>query len=149
MSPRRAGPPRRRGTPYDLDAGKIAAVGHDVGGQLAVLLGTTAGDAALEGDGGSPGPSSAVQAVVDLAGSLSTGGLNPVSRVAKGSAPTLILHGTADAKVSTTESQALVAALKVAGVATTLDLQIAAGHDLPAAGAERRVALVDLATRVF
>ncbi|MEO8483021.1 MAG: alpha/beta hydrolase [Acidobacteriota bacterium] len=114
---------------YGLDADHIGVIGFGLGGQLAALLGTTADVPSLDGDGGSAGQSSRVQAVVDLAGPTSTGGLNPVTYVTGDDAPTLILHGTADRKVSTLESQALVVALKVAGVTTTLDLQFAVGHD--------------------
>ena len=42
--------------------------------------------------------------------------VNPLAHVTKDDAPTLILHGTADTVVPTLESQALVSALKVAGV---------------------------------
>jgi BD-FAE/Putative esterase len=73
-----------------------------------------------------------VQAVIDLAGPVTSGALNPATYVSKTSAPTLILHGTSDSVVSTQESQKLVSALKVAGVTTTLDLQFAVGHDLGA-----------------
>ena len=54
--------------------------------------------------------------VVDLAGPMTAGGLNPVTYVTKDDAPTLILHGTADTDVSTKQSQMLVSALKVACV---------------------------------
>ena len=121
---------RANASMYGLDAAHIAAFGYGTGGQLAALLGTTGAVKALEGDLGNLDHSSQVQAVVDLAGPVTTGGLNPVTYVTKESAPTLMLHGTADTTVSTRESQALVSALKVAGVTTTLDLQIGVGHGL-------------------
>ena len=123
---------RAHATTYNLDAAHVAAMGYGIGGQLAALAGTTAEDKTLEGDSGTSGQSSGVQAVVDLAGPVTTGGLNPVTHVTKTSAPTLMLHGTADSAVSTQESQKLVSALKVAGVTTTLDLQFGVGHDLGA-----------------
>lgn len=53
---------------YNIDPERIGAMGGSAGGHLAALLGT-AGDAKeLEGDGGSQGFSSRVQAVVDLYG---------------------------------------------------------------------------------
>ena len=88
-------------------AGTAAAPneGRGQGGQLAVLLGTTADVSTLEGDEGNPGQSSQVQAVVDVAGPMTTGALNPVEYVTKDDAPTLILHGTSDTEVSTRQSQ--------------------------------------------
>ncbi len=44
-----------------------------------------------------------MQAVVDVAGPVTTGGLNPTSYVTADNAPTLIIHGTADRQVSTQE----------------------------------------------
>jgi endo-1,4-beta-xylanase len=121
---------RANAAKYNLDGSHIGAFGYGVGGQLAVLLGTTAGVTTLEGNEGSPGESSQVQAVIDVAGPVTTGGLNPVDYVTKAAAPTLIIHGTADTEVSTRQSQVLVSALKVAGVDTLLDMQVAAPHDL-------------------
>jgi len=115
---------------FNLDAAHIAAIGYGNGGQLAALLGTTAG--LPPGGGSASGTSSAVQAFVDLAGPVTTGGLNPVTYVTKDTAPALILHGTADTVVSTRDSQALISAMKVAGVTATLDLQIGVSHDLGA-----------------
>jgi endo-1,4-beta-xylanase len=83
----------------------------------------------LDSDEGNPGESSQVQAVIDVAGPVTTG-LNPVDYVTKDDAPTLIIHGTADTEVSTRQSQTLVSALKVAGVDTLLDMQVGAPHDL-------------------
>src|SRR5579884_3238443 len=115
---------------YNLDASHIGAFGYGTGGQLAALLGTTADVKSLEGDEGNPNESSQLQAVIDIAGPMTSGGLNPVDYVTKDDAPTLLIHGTADTKVSTSQSQMLVSALKVAGVETLLDLQVGASHDL-------------------
>jgi acetyl esterase/lipase len=53
---------------FDVDAFRIGAWGYSAGGNLASLLGLTASDAGLEGDGGYPGVSSRVSAVADLFG---------------------------------------------------------------------------------
>ena len=74
---------------------------------------------------------SRVQAVCALAGTVDRAQrVNPLAFVTKDDAPTLILHGSADAVVPTLQSQALVSALKVAGVDATLDLQIGVTHEL-------------------
>jgi len=115
---------------YNLDAAKIAAMGFGPGGEVAALLGTAGDVKELEGDEGNLDQPSRVQAVVDLAGPMDPGAVNPVAYVTKDDAPVLILHGTADSKVSTRDSQKFVSALKVAGVNSTLDLQVGAGHDV-------------------
>jgi endo-1,4-beta-xylanase len=107
---------RANATTYNLDSAHIAVMGYGAGGDIAALLGTDNLD-----------QSSRVQAVVDLAGPMDKG---TVAAVTKASAPTLILHGTADTKVPTWDSQRLVSALKVAGVDATLDLQMSTGHDV-------------------
>jgi acetyl esterase/lipase/enterochelin esterase-like enzyme len=116
---------------FNVDAAKIGVFGHDDGATVAAILGTAADVPALEGEGGAVGHSSRVQAVVALAGAIDRSQpINPIAYVTKDDAPTLLLHGTADAVVPTLQSQALVSALKVAGVETTLDLQIGAPHAL-------------------
>lgn len=55
---------RARAGELGVDGDRIAAWGESAGGHLAALLGLTAADAALEGDVGITGPSSAVAAVV-------------------------------------------------------------------------------------
>ncbi|MEI7435203.1 MAG: alpha/beta hydrolase [bacterium] len=53
---------------YGLDHDRIGAAGGSAGGHLVALLGTTAGSPDLEGRGGNPAMSSAVQAVCDFCG---------------------------------------------------------------------------------
>lgn len=54
-----------------VDTAKIAVAGFSAGGQLAALIGTTNGNANFEGDGCERKSSSAVQAIIDLDGTLS------------------------------------------------------------------------------
>lgn len=53
---------------YRLDGDRIAAMGDSSGGWASTMLGVTSNDPAFEGSVGTTGPSSAVQAVVDLFG---------------------------------------------------------------------------------
>jgi len=53
---------------FGIDPDRVGIWGHSAGGHLASLAGMTGDLAELEGEGGSPGVSSAVQAVVPLAG---------------------------------------------------------------------------------
>ncbi len=53
---------------YGIDPRRIGVIGGSAGGHLAALLGTSGGVASLEGECGSPGHSSRVQAVVDFCG---------------------------------------------------------------------------------
>ena len=59
---------RCRAADYGIDPERIGAIGESAGAHLAVLLGATAGDAYLEGDGPYGAYSSRVQAVVDQYG---------------------------------------------------------------------------------
>jgi arylsulfatase A-like enzyme/dienelactone hydrolase len=51
---------------YQIDVNKIAATGSSAGGQLAALLGSSAGVKEFEGEGGNPNYSSAIQAAVPI-----------------------------------------------------------------------------------
>ena len=55
---------------YNIDTARVAVWGFSAGGQLAALVGTTAGDAQLEDRACYPTHSSAVQAIVDVDGTL-------------------------------------------------------------------------------
>jgi acetyl esterase/lipase len=106
---------------YSLDPEKIGVMGFGVGGEIAAILGMTGGNKELEVGKGNADQPSSVKAVVDLAGPVDSSPVNPVAYVTREAAPVLILHGTADKKVSTQQSQKLISALKVAGVNATLD----------------------------
>ena len=56
---------------YDVDTNKIAVLGFSAGGQLAALLGVTVGNSKFEGNECNLKSSSAVNAIVDLDGTLS------------------------------------------------------------------------------
>ena len=63
---------------YPIDTTKIAVWGFSAGGQLAALVGTTNGDAQLEGHVGNLQHASSVQAIVDVDGVLAF--IHPESR---------------------------------------------------------------------
>jgi enterochelin esterase-like enzyme len=107
---------RAKAGAYGLDGAHVGVFGYDLGGQLAALAGTAA--------------DTLVQAVIDLAGKVTSGGLDPSTSVSKSSAPTLIVHGSADTEVSTQDSQKLISALKVAGVDSQMEMPFAVTHDL-------------------
>jgi PelA/Pel-15E family pectate lyase len=61
---------RANASKYNIDPDKIAITGSSAGGQLAALIGATSGVEKFEGNGGNPGVSSAVQAIIDMDGVL-------------------------------------------------------------------------------
>jgi len=117
---------------FNIDPATVGVFGYDSGATVAAILGNGGDVAALDGDGGgTPGQSSRVNAVVALAGPVHRNEpVNPIAYVTRDDAPMLLLHGTADTIVPTIQSQALVSALKIAGVDATLDLQIGVPHEL-------------------
>ncbi len=146
---------------YGIDPTRIGAWGGSAGGHLVSMLGT-AGPSAGYDVGQYLDQSSAVQAVVDEWGpaDLSAPGwgpaatgvitqvfgaapgqpssvlraASPVTYVAAGDPPFLIVQGEADSTVPASQSQEFAAALQSAGVPETLVLVRNAGHGLEPAG---------------
>jgi acetyl esterase/lipase len=148
---------RANGKKYKIDAERIGATGFSAGGHLVCLLGTTNKDDGLEGMGGNPDQSSAVQAVASFFGPTDftaktwnedvekkyfvpfLGGTfadkpeaykraSPVTYVKKGMPPFMFFHGTEDKLVNVRQSRLLCDKLKeVGGAARVIELQ-GAGH---------------------
>ncbi len=146
---------RQNAGTFDLDAGRIVAMGESAGANLADLLGT-----------GSPsaGPatsvdSAAVEAVVSFSAPTDLAALytaspaagvavaqmlggppaavpgsyaaaSPVDQVSPGDPPTFLVHGANDPLVPVSQSEELAAALTSAGVPNQLVVIPGAGHDL-------------------
>jgi acetyl esterase/lipase len=80
---------------FGIDPEHLGALGGSAGGQLAALLGATNGVAAFEGPGANDGPSSAVQAVVDIDGLVDFTARELVEKEARSpGAPTRFLGGS-------------------------------------------------------
>jgi pectinesterase len=126
---------------HGLDPDRIGAIGGSAGGHLVAMLATSHREPKLEGDGGNPGVSSRVQAVVGMATPADmaqfasranldknvTALISPVTHVAKDSAPILLLHGTNDRLVPMRQSELLLEKYKEAGAFAEL-VQIADGN---------------------
>ncbi len=139
-----------------IDSERIGALGFSAGAHLALLLGLTEAQDGLEGDGGNPGQSSRVQAVVNISGPTDLrrpdlpestrlivadflGGTreqlpelyqaaSPVAFVHRGASPVLTIHGTADAVVPYEQAQLLHTALRKARVRSQLTTIHGRGH---------------------
>ena len=149
---------RAKAGDYGIDANHIAAMGASAGGHLAALLGVLKGGDQFGAPKEYAKQSSAVQAVVDLFGptdlqapdltalsdnvartvfgaphagpSPILARASPVTYVAPGDPPFLIIHGAEDGAVPVTQSQELAALLAAAGDQQQLIIVQHAGHGL-------------------
>lgn len=139
---------RANAAQYGIDPDAIGAIGGSSGAHLAVYLGLTSGVAGLEGDGGNPGYSSAVSAVVGLAtptdletyrsvpasenGAMEFLGVaydrdpdlwraaSPIHHVDASSPPLLLIHSSSDNAVPFEESVNLARAYDAVGAPAEL-----------------------------
>ena len=170
---------RANAAQYHVDPHRIGAWGASAGGHLVVCLGTMADVKEYEGDGGYPGVSSAVQAVVDFFGPTDfitpqiytpnaqqlTEGLfgvprdqnpalwksgSPVFYVKAGDPPMLLVHGDSDGLVPVAQSKVLDQALTRAGVPHQLMIIKNAGHGFgPVPGMTIDPSLADIDKAVY
>lgn len=143
---------RSKATEWGVDGNRLAGLGSSSGAYLALLVGFTPHLRELEGEGAAREQSSALRAVVDLAGvsdrrkSLGTGTLallgkgyeekddlralaSPIVYVGARSVPVYILHGDQDKTVDVSSARQLDEALTAAGVTHRLQIVPGAGHD--------------------
>lgn len=131
-----------------LDAERIAAFGNSAGGNLAAMLATTTPKDGLEPDAPFPGVSTQVRCAIDFYGALDLPNYHdmkmflqtraenpevyrkasPVTYVSAGTAPMLIVHGTADETVPESQAHTMADALKNAGVEHQLEIIPDAPH---------------------
>ena len=127
---------------YAIDPDRIGAIGGSAGAHLVAMLGTSHQVAELEGDGGHPGISSRIHAVVALATPADltryaerTGTskklaqlISPITHVDGQSAPILLIHSDNDGTVPYQMSVDLQAKYKEAGVRAELVTIERGGH---------------------
>lgn len=130
-----------------IDADKIAIAGYSAGGMLSLMAGATNGMAEFEGDVGTPGVSSDVQAAIGvypLASAQTAAGLfsnvseadraaamtaaSPTTYISENHAPTIFVHGTADTTVPLSSSIDYFNRLQEVGVPAALTAIQGAAH---------------------
>lgn len=148
---------RAHAAQWRIDPHRIAIVGGSAGAHLAALVAATAGDARLEGRGGHPEQSSAVNAAIcfngafdlpDLCGRTEWGATlignflgktldedlsfyrlaSPISHVHAGMPPMLLMHGDADKAIDCVQSRAMHEALQACGASSELLIRPGFGH---------------------
>ncbi|HEY2573459.1 MAG TPA: alpha/beta hydrolase [Verrucomicrobiaceae bacterium] len=125
---------RANAAPHGIDPDRIGAIGGSAGGHLVAMLGTSDKESKLEGNGGNPGISSRIQAVVAMATPADMTSfaerakidrdlavlISPITHVSKDSAPVLLMHGTKDAVVPMAQSEMLLEKYHKAGASAAL-----------------------------
>ncbi len=137
-----------------IDETQIAVLGRSAGGHLALLAAGTPNHPDLEGEGGNPGVSSAVAAVVGIfpptvfhpdgarvpggtaASALMKDGVtddslrlaSPLHAVTPSYPPTFLLHGTGDKVVPPSASMVMYQALVAAGVPVEMHMYAGQAH---------------------
>ena len=168
---------RAHASTYRLDLNRIGAWGDSAGGHLASMLGVADAGAGFDTSGGYTDQSSDVQAVVDLFGpaDLTAGGwgpnastvipsvfgvapgqssdalmrASPVTYVAAGDPPFLIMQGDKDTTVPPSQSQELYDRLQAVGVPATLVIVHNAGHGFVPVGGPISPSLDQLKTQIL
>jgi acetyl esterase/lipase len=128
-----------------IDADKIAVAGYSAGGMLALMAAGTNGMEEFEGDGGTAGVSSDVQACIGVyplaSAEIATGlfpegqatpeniaAASPTSYISANFAPTIFVHGTDDHTIPVSSSIDFFTRLHDLGVPTTMTLIQGADH---------------------
>jgi acetyl esterase/lipase len=136
---------RANATRLGIDADKIAVAGYSAGGMLALMAAGTKGRKEFEGEGGTPGVSSDVNAcigVYPLANAQTAGGLfpqgqatpeniaaaSPTTYISENFAPTIFIHGTNDGTIPVQSSVDFFTKLHALKVPSTLTLIQGADH---------------------
>jgi acetyl esterase/lipase len=128
-----------------VDADKIVIAGYSAGGMLSLMAAGTNGMAEFEGDVGTPGVSSDVNAAIGVyplaSAEIATGlwpqgqatpeairAASPTTYIGPNFAPTIFIHGTADTTVLPSSSIDFHTRLQAAGVPSALTLIQGANH---------------------
>lgn len=148
---------RANAAKYSIDARRIGVWGSSAGGHLAAFLGTTNGISQLEGYGGYPEQSSAVQAVgtyfapadlttsdwsfIDRLGFLLVFGTSknwskasPITYVSKNDAPFFVVGGDRDDFVEVQQPKAMFTKLQAVGVPSELLIVKNCAHEFAPKG---------------